>query len=91
MPSERVLRKLKQIIAWRGKSEVIRCDNGQIALALQYRHGRKIDELDLNIFSLVIRNKTLMLNGSIGLFGMNGCRNRRGARLCNKVDVVLQP
>ena len=28
MPSERVIRALKQIIAWRGKPQVIRCDNG---------------------------------------------------------------
>jgi putative transposase len=28
LPSERVIRALKQIIAWRGKPQVIRCDNG---------------------------------------------------------------
>jgi putative transposase len=28
LPSERVIRALKQIIGWRGKPEVIRCDNG---------------------------------------------------------------
>lgn len=28
MPSEQVIRALKQIISWRGKPEVIRCDNG---------------------------------------------------------------
>jgi putative transposase len=28
LPSERVVRALKQIIAWRGKPKVIRCDNG---------------------------------------------------------------
>lgn len=28
LPSERVIRALKQIIAWRGKPRVIRCDNG---------------------------------------------------------------
>ncbi len=28
LPSERVIRALKQIIAWRGKQQVIRCDNG---------------------------------------------------------------
>jgi putative transposase len=27
-PSERVIRELKQIISWRGKPQVIRCDNG---------------------------------------------------------------
>ena len=28
LPSERVIRVLKQIISWRGKPQVIRCDNG---------------------------------------------------------------
>ena len=28
LPSERVIRELKQIISWRGKPQVIRCDNG---------------------------------------------------------------
>ena len=28
LPSERVIRELKQIISWRCKPEVIRCDNG---------------------------------------------------------------
>jgi len=28
LPSERVIRELKQIISWRGKPHVIRCDNG---------------------------------------------------------------
>ena len=28
LPSECVIRALKQIIGWRGKPEVIRCDNG---------------------------------------------------------------
>jgi putative transposase len=28
LPSERVICELKQIISWRGKPRVIRCDNG---------------------------------------------------------------
>ena len=28
LPSERVIRSLQQIISWRGKPKVIRCDNG---------------------------------------------------------------
>ena len=28
LPSERVIRELKQIISWRGKPQVIRCDKG---------------------------------------------------------------
>jgi putative transposase len=28
LPAERVIRELKQMISWRGKPQVIRCDNG---------------------------------------------------------------
>jgi len=37
LPSERVIRELKQIISWRGKPAVIRCDNGPeyISAAIQ--------------------------------------------------------
>jgi len=28
LPSERVIRALRQVIAWRGKLHIIRCDNG---------------------------------------------------------------
>ena len=37
LPSERVIRELKQIISWRGKPQVIRCDNGPeyISAAIQ--------------------------------------------------------
>jgi putative transposase len=37
LPSERVIRELKQIISWRGKPEVISCDNGpeNISAAIQ--------------------------------------------------------
>jgi putative transposase len=37
LPSERVIRELKQVISWQGKPEVIRCDNGSeyISAAIQ--------------------------------------------------------
>jgi len=37
LPSEHVIRELRQIISWRGKHEVIRCDNGPeyISAAIQ--------------------------------------------------------
>jgi putative transposase len=28
LPSKRVIRELKQMIAWQGKPQIIRCDNG---------------------------------------------------------------
>jgi putative transposase len=33
LPSERVIRELKQIISWRGKPGVIRCDNGPVYIS----------------------------------------------------------
>ena len=38
LPLERVIRELKQIISWRGKPQVIRCENGPeyISAAIQY-------------------------------------------------------
>jgi hypothetical protein len=81
LPSERVIRELKQIISWRGKPEVIRCDNGPDTSVQQYRHGHKSGESGLNIFNLAILNKTLMLNDSIGLFGTNGCHSTIGPTL----------
>jgi hypothetical protein len=37
LPSEQVIRELKKIISWRGKPQVIRCDNGPeyISAAIQ--------------------------------------------------------
>ena len=37
LPAERVIRELKQMISWRGKPQVIRCDNGPeyISAAIQ--------------------------------------------------------
>ena len=48
LPSERVIRSLEQIIAWRGKPGVLRCDNGPeyISLALQswaYDQGIRLE------------------------------------------------
>jgi putative transposase len=38
LPSERVIRALKQIIEWRGRPDIIRCDNGpeNISAAIQF-------------------------------------------------------
>ena len=33
LPAERVIRSLEQIIEWRGKPVVLRCDNGLPALS----------------------------------------------------------
>jgi putative transposase len=41
LPSERVIRALKQIISWRGKPQVIRCDNVLNAIGLS-KNGNSI-------------------------------------------------
>ena len=48
MPSERVIRSLDRIIEWRGKPQVIRCDNGPeyisaVTLAWAAKRGIRID------------------------------------------------
>jgi putative transposase len=37
LPNSRVIRSLKQIIEWRGKSQAIRCDNGPEYLSQTYK------------------------------------------------------
>ena len=48
LPSERVIRSLDRIIEWRGKPQVIRCDNGPeyisaVTLAWATKRGIRID------------------------------------------------
>jgi len=81
LPSEWVIRELKQIISWRGKPEVIlcdkapsSCDKAPSSLVRRFKHGRKSGESKsgesgLNTFNLVTHNKTIMLNVSIGWYG----------------------
>jgi len=74
LPSERMIRELKQIISWRGKSQPHSLvTTGLNTSVPQYKHGHKIGASDLNTFSLANHNKTLMLNYSIGRYGTNGC------------------
>ena len=47
LPSERVIRALKQIIAWRGKPRVIRCDNGPEYISAAVQTWAK--ELDIRL------------------------------------------
>lgn len=72
LPSERVIRALKQIIEWRGKPAVIRCDMAPRTSAVRFRTGPAGQESDWNIFSQLSRSRMLILSGSIGLSGTNG-------------------
>lgn len=40
LPAHRVIRILKQVMAWSGKPQVIRCDNGPDTLALRCWTGQ---------------------------------------------------
>jgi putative transposase len=51
LPSERVIRELKQIISWRGKPQVIRCDNGPEYMSWRSRTGQLNGASGWNTFS----------------------------------------
>jgi putative transposase len=74
LPSERVIRELKQI----GKPEVIRCDNGPEYISAGIKTWAQEMGSGLNIFSQATHSKMLMLNGSIGRCGTNGCHSTIG-------------
>ena len=78
LPSERVIRELKQIISWRGKPEVIRCDNGPEYISAAIQTWAQEMGIRLEYIQPATLNKTLMLNGSIGRCGMNGCHSTIG-------------
>ena len=79
LPSERVIRELKQIISWRGASpKSFAATTARNTSVQQYRLGIKSGKSGLNTFNQVTLNKTLMLNGSIGRYGTNGCSSTIG-------------
>ena len=78
LPAERVIRELKQMISWRGKPLVIRCDNGPDTSVLPFKTGLQNGESSLNTFSLATHSKMLMLKGLTGPFATNGCHNITG-------------
>ena len=79
LPPERVIRELKQIVSWRGKTEKsFAVSTGLNTSVQRYRHRRKSGESGLNIYDLVILNKTLMWNDSIGQSVTNGCHSTIG-------------
>ena len=79
LPSERVIRELKQIISWRGKPQVIRCDNGPeyISSAIQNWASER-GASGWNTFSRATRSKMLMSSGSTGRFDTSGCHSTIG-------------
>jgi putative transposase len=78
LPAERVIRELKQMISWRGKPLVIRCDNGRNTSALRFRTGLQNGGSGLNTFNQATHSKMLMLKDSTEQFATNGCHNITG-------------
>jgi transposase InsO family protein len=61
LPAERVIRELKQMISWRVKPLVIRCENGQTTSVLPFELGMMNGKTSLNTFILATHSKMLML------------------------------
>lgn len=78
LPAERVIRELKQMISWRGKPQVIRCDNGPEYISAAIQNWAAAWGSSLNTFSLATHSKMLMLKDSKGPFATNGCHNITG-------------
>ena len=78
LPSERVTRELKQIVSWRGKPQVIRCDNGPDTSVQRSRTGHLSGVCDWNISSRATRSRMLMSSGSTGRYGKSGCHRTLG-------------
>ena len=60
LPSERVIRELKQISSWWVSLKSFAMTTGLNTSVLQYKHESKIGESGLNISKLAIRLKLLM-------------------------------
>jgi putative transposase len=78
LPSERVIRALKQIIEWRGRPLVIRCDNGPENVSGAIQNWAEEAGLPSNTSSRVSRSRTLTLNGSTGRYATSGYRSITG-------------
>lgn len=73
LPSERVIRALKQIILWRGKPQVIRCDNGPENISGTIQNWAKEWGIRFEyIQPEKPHSKTLMSSDSTGPFVTNG-------------------
>ena len=78
LPSERVIRALNQIISWRGKPQVIRCDNGPENISATIQNWAK--EWGIR-FEYIQPGKPQQ----------NAYVERCNQRVRNTLDVVLQP
>ena len=72
LPSERVIRALKQIIEWRGQPNIIRCDNGPENISGAIQNWASQTGKPSSTSNQESLSRMLMLSGSIGQYAMNG-------------------
>ncbi len=75
LPSARVISALKQVIAWRGKPSVIRCDNGAEYLSAQIQDWAKTWGIQLEYTQSGQSQKMPMLKNLTERFVTNGYPN----------------
>jgi hypothetical protein len=67
------------MISWRGKPQVIRCDNSPVlnssVLRFRFRTGQPNRESGLNTFNKETHSKMRMLKDSTEQFATNGCHD----------------
>jgi putative transposase len=81
LPSERVIRALKQIISWRGKPRVIRCDNGPENISGTIQNWAKEWGIRFEYIQPGKPQQNAMSNGSIGQFATSGYPSITGSAL----------
>ena len=68
LPSERVIRALNQIISWRGKPQVIRCDNGPENISTTIQNWAKEWGIGFEYIQPGKPQQNAMSNGATGEF-----------------------
>ena len=72
LPSARVIRALEQVIKWRGKPLVIRCDNGPEYISQQLVNWANKYQILCYTFNMANQHKMLILSDLIEQLDMNG-------------------
>ncbi len=78
LPSERVIRELKQIISWRGKPQVIRCDNGPEYISGAIQNWAAEWGIRLEHIQPGKPNRMHTWSVSTGRYDTSGCHNTSG-------------
>ncbi len=78
MPSKRVIRTLKQIIAWRGKPQNIRCDNGPESISARIQCWAKQWGIRFEYIQPGKPQQNAYIERLTGPFAMNCCPSTTG-------------